>query len=296
MEKSFVSKLIHLCISLLIGALIGNLLMLGILLTCGLEFSETKEVFALLEKAEFELPVKFGIALSHLFLFTFSSLLYWKWVYRANVSEYFAFNRKYDFSKQIVFVSILLCAYPLIAASADVFRFNDLPEWMLSNDENQLEALSNILAMDQAVDLLINLFIVALLPAIGEELLFRGIIQQELMKAMRNKHLAIFLASFIFAAVHLQITGLPPKLIIGLILGYTLYWTKHIRYAMVLHFINNSLPLLALYSIGEVPDAAADIPDKGSASIYFAALFSIILVYFLVLYTSKNIGVDESKT
>ena len=295
-HHSFLSKVIHLIICLFIGALIGNLIMVAILLSCGLELSDANQIFSLLSREELELPIKLGIALSHLCLFTFSSLLFWKWVYKDKASSYFAWDRKYDFSKQIVFLSILICAYPLIGASADVFRFIDLPEWMQLNDESQLEALASMLAMDNSMDLLINLIIVALLPAIGEELLFRGIIQQELMKVMKSKHLAIFTASFIFAAVHLQVVGLPPKLIIGLILGYTLYWTKHIKYAMVLHFVNNSLPLLALYAAGEVPESSTEFTDEASASIYFAALISIILVYFLVLYVSKNIGVDESKT
>jgi membrane protease YdiL (CAAX protease family) len=296
MQKSTLSKIILLAVALLIGAIIGNLLMVGILMAFGVALSESNDVFALLNQKDLELPIKLGIALSHLFLFTFSSLLYWKWAYQENAGAYFAWNRKYDFSKQVVFISILICAYPLIAASADVFRFFNLPEWMQANDESQLEALSTMLAMDHPLDFLINLIVVALLPAIGEELLFRGIIQQELMKLMKSKHLAILIASFIFAAVHLQIIGLPPKLIIGLILGYTLYWTKHIKYAMVLHFINNSLPLIALYAAREVPNSSSELSGEASASIYFAALFSIILVYFLVLYVSKNISVDESKT
>jgi len=73
--------------------------------------------------------------------------------------------------------------------------------------------------MNSVADLLINLLIIAVLPAIGEELLFRGVIQRELVKVMDNPHIAILLASIIFSAVHMQIQGFLPKLIIGLILG-----------------------------------------------------------------------------
>ena len=59
-----------------------------------------------------------------------------------------------------------------------------------------------MLQMDDFFDLIVNLIIVALLPAIGEELLFRGVIQRELVAKITNHHIAIIIASIIFSGIH----------------------------------------------------------------------------------------------
>ena len=95
--------------------------------------------------------------------------------------------------------------------------------------------------------ILVNIFVMAIVPAVSEEMLFRGCIQKTLTDKMRNKFLAILISAFIFSAAHLEFYGLLPRFILGIILGYVFYYTGNILMSMLLHFINNSIAVIAGY-------------------------------------------------
>ena len=101
--------------------------------------------------------------------------------------------------------------------------------------------------MNSPGELLFNLVLVAVLPAIGEELVFRGIIQQKIEEKYRNGHLAIWATAFFFSVMHLQFEGLFPRMILGAVLGYIFYWTRNLWIPVIAHFIINALQVLAKY-------------------------------------------------
>jgi membrane protease YdiL (CAAX protease family) len=114
--------------------------------------------------------------------------------------------------------------------------------------EEQLKVLTEYLTkFDSLGALLFGMVIIAVLPAICEELLFRGVLQQELIRWFKNPHVGIILASFIFGAIHFQFYGLFPRMALGMVLGYLYYWSKNIWVPIVGHFMNNGFTLLFLY-------------------------------------------------
>lgn len=295
-ERSILSKAITLIVCVVLGALVGNAVMAGLLLSQGVSIGDIAGgIFDLLSNADLSGYVKAGIAVSHFMTFTASAVLFWWWVERkVGFKKYFGFGGSYDPSVQMVFIALLICSYPIIVATTTIFDYIELPTWMQNNDMEQFEALAQVLNMDGPLDLLVNLVIVALLPAIGEELIFRGIIQGELVKKLRNPHIAILIASIIFSAIHLQIEGFLPKLVIGLVLGYSYYWTKQIIYPMILHFLNNGMSVVGLYLAGGVADIE-QVETPAASSTWIAALIGAALVYFLVHYILKNIAIHEPK-
>ena len=66
----------------------------------------------------------------------------------------------------------------------------------------------------------LGLLVIALLPAIGEELVFRGILQRELWRGTLNIHVAIWVSAAIFSAIHMQFYGFVPRLLLGALFGY----------------------------------------------------------------------------
>jgi membrane protease YdiL (CAAX protease family) len=95
--------------------------------------------------------------------------------------------------------------------------------------------------------LLINIFMVALIPALGEEFLFRGMIQRILYEWFRNKHLAIWIAALLFSLMHYQFLGLFPRVLLGALFGYLFVWTGSIWMAVLAHFINNGVAVIYYY-------------------------------------------------
>ena len=269
----------------------GNVILALLAFAGGLSLEDGFDVFNAVSDPSTKPFIKTGIGLNHLIMFTGSAIIYAYWVKGKDWKTYFHRNGL-DLVLLFSFILLLVCAYPLIGASAAVFEG---VEWASQIDETSIEALMKMLQMDNVFDLFVNLIIVALLPAIGEELLFRGIIQKELVKRFSNHHVAILIASIIFSGIHLQIQGFLPKLIIGLILGYAYYWTKSIWYPMILHFFNNGLQTLILYFAGdklEGMEEEAIQPEK--LYLIIGVVFSCFLCYLIITNIRKHIDEKQS--
>lgn len=99
----------------------------------------------------------------------------------------------------------------------------------------------------------IALFVFGLLPAVGEELIFRGLLIKKLREASDGRtNFAVVVSSLLFAAIHMQPWNLLPMIILGLTLGYVYVFTKDIRYGIILHFLNNAVQISILFYWPEV--------------------------------------------
>jgi len=120
-----------------------------------------------------------------------------------------------------------------------------LDEWMRRIDEQNSE-LVKLMTRDSRIGiLLINIFVMAVLPAVGEELMFRGTIQPFLQKWTKSPHWAIWITAFIFSAIHFQISGFVPRMLIGAYLGYLCYWSGSLWLPILAHFMHNSMSILS---------------------------------------------------
>ena len=117
--------------------------------------------------------------------------------------------------------------------------FSGLEAWMKESEDNATVVTEALLDMHSTGDLIYNLFIIALLPALGEELLFRGILQRLFGELFKNLHWAILVTAIIFSAIHMQFYGFLPRMMLGILFGYLLYWTGSLWVPVIAHFINN---------------------------------------------------------
>ena len=285
-KKSLWSKLLGFLLILTLCFFVGNVVLVLFAMMGGLSIEEGLDIFAAISDPGMRPYIKAGIGFNHLILFTGTSLIFAYWLKRRNWKAYFATN---DLNVNLLFSFILLlfCAYPLIGVSATVF---ENVEWASQIDEGSIDALMKMLQMDSIGDLIVNLIIIALLPAIGEELLFRGIIQKELVSRIKNHHVAIIIASIIFSGVHLQIQGFLPKFFIGMILGYAYYWTKSIWYPMILHFINNGMQTLILFLVGDQIETLQDEAIKPEISyLVIGVVFSCFLCFLILKMIRRHL-------
>jgi membrane protease YdiL (CAAX protease family) len=114
--------------------------------------------------------------------------------------------------------------------------------------EDAAEQQTRVLTtFEGSIDLIVALLVIAVIPAIGEELLFRGIIQNQLFRGTRNIHASIWLAAILFSAIHVQFFGFVPRLLLGALFGYLYYWSGNLWFPIVAHFVNNGFSVLAMY-------------------------------------------------
>ncbi|MEM9829561.1 MAG: CPBP family intramembrane glutamic endopeptidase [Bacteroidota bacterium] len=130
----------------------------------------------------------------------------------------------------------------------DFSRFSPaFEEWARGKEEELKELTEYLTRFDSIGGLLIGLVVVAVIPGVGEELLFRGLVQPKLQQLFGNAHGAVWLSAFFFSAIHLQFYGFFPRLLLGALFGYLFYWSGNLWYAIFAHFVNNGFTLLMLY-------------------------------------------------
>ena len=145
--------------------------------------------------------------------------------------------------------------------------------------ENATRFLLNITSLS---GLMVNLLVIAVVAAIAEELVFRGIIQKLLFEQSKNIHLAIWLTALVFSLFHLQFFAIIPRIVLGAALGYTFYWSKSIWVPIFFHFINNASIVLAsyLYQKKLIATDPNEITFFPNSVLFVAFICSIAMVYF----------------
>ncbi|MEI9918817.1 MAG: type II CAAX endopeptidase family protein [Bacteroidota bacterium] len=135
----------------------------------------------------------------------------------------------------------------------------DLPNgsfenWAKSTEEQLAEITRYLTSFSNVGQYLVGVFVIAILAGIGEELVFRGLLQPELHKATGNIHVAIWVSALFFSALHLQFYGFFPRMLLGALFGYLYYWSGNLFVPMFAHFANNFLAVSSIYfGLSEVP-------------------------------------------
>lgn len=183
-------------------------------------------------------------------------------------------------------IAATLSAVPFINWLGSINQLAELPSWMKDMEEKAMEYTKVFLTMDGPGDLLFSLFLVALLPAIGEELLFRGVVQRLFGDWIRNIHVAVILTAIVFSAIHMQFYGFLPRAVLGMFLGYLFVWTGSLWIPVLAHFTNNGMAVILEYfnqreALPFNPDTLGTTSDDIPVvliSIMLLSLFSYLII------------------
>ena len=115
-----------------------------------------------------------------------------------------------------------------------------LEQMMRSFAELNKSAMSKLLANDSIGGIILNVFVIAVMAALVEEFFFRGCLQQIMIKITQNVHVGVWITAVIFSAIHFDIYGFVPRILLGAGLGYLFVWTGNIWYPIIAHFVNNA--------------------------------------------------------
>jgi len=123
----------------------------------------------------------------------------------------------------------------------------DLKKWFMEKENENERLFSVLLDTKGSKNLAINLVVMALIPAISEEIFFRGFLLKTFHGITKNIHWAILLTSVIFASVHMQFFKIVPMILLSSILGYLVFWSRSLWPSIFIHAVNNSMVVLASY-------------------------------------------------
>lgn len=159
-----------------------------------------------------------------------------------------------------------------------------IEEWARPLEDKLAETTKYLTELNSIPELVLAFIAIAIIPAIGEEIIFRGLIQNDFYRATRNAHVAIWMSAFLFSAIHLQFYGFVPRLFLGALFGYLYFWSGNLWMPVFAHFVNNGFTLLTLILYQK---KTIDVDLENVQPSAFQVIASMIFSAFL-LYAYKN--------
>ncbi len=237
--------------------------------------------------------VRYFQIISHLGMFIIPSFVM-AWFFGRKIMKYLYLVKIP--SGRMILVSCLLvfAAVPLINYVLEMNMQMSFPEslkgienWMRRAEENAQQLTHTFLAVETPGGLLFNLFMIALIPAIGEELMFRGVLLRIFDRWSGSKHVAVWTTAIIFSAIHFQFFGFFPRMILGVLFGYLVVWSGSMWPAIAAHFVNNAAAVTFYYLFHhKISEGTFENLGKGSEGLIYA-LVSLVITIALMWWVKK---------
>jgi membrane protease YdiL (CAAX protease family) len=157
----------------------------------------------------------------------------------------------------------------------------------LEKDYNdQVEA---IITLNNFTDYIIAVGIMAFIPAVCEEALFRGGLQNFLTRSTKTPWLSIIIISLIFSAVHFSFYGFLSRFFLGIMLGLIFHYSGKLWLSILAHFINNLIAVTAIYILTQQGKSLEEaIAETGGTPWYIVALPVVVILFFWFYRVSKK--------
>lgn len=233
-------------VSALLGLLIGKVLF-------NLDIATLPQIIANPETTQQILFIKFyqlinqiGVFIIPVFIFTY--------LVSTNFSKYLYIDKKPNTVNLLVLSVVVFSILPFLNFLGELNQSMSFPEaysgienWMLDKEIQAKQLTETFLKTSSIGGLALNLLVIALIPAIGEELLFRGLFLKLFKNIIRNTHWAVVISAFIFAAMHMQFYGFLPRFFLGLVLGYSFVITQNLWMPIFIHLVNNAASAIVYF-------------------------------------------------
>lgn len=216
---------------------------------------------------------------------------------------YLKLNTGFPFLLVGITVLLMFASAPLLESSVELNKamklpgfLNGLEIWMKNKEDEMAKLTMQLLDMKTIPVLVLNLFMLAIIPAVGEELTFRACLQKLFGKMIGNHHLAIWLTAIIFSAIHVQFYGFIPRMLLGALFGYLFFWSKSIWLPILAHFVNNGTAVITAY-VYQRKGIPLDNLETGTSSPPYVYLLSFVGTAVLLWFFYKvaiNARIDKN--
>ncbi len=174
----------------------------------------------------------------------------------------------------------------------------ELAQGWQETEQSSQRLLTLLLNPNGGLYWILGIVVVTLLPAFGEEIVFRGSLQPLLQQQFGNTHAGVWVSALLFSAIHGQWLGFVPRCLLGALFGYLVLWSGSLWPAILAHFCNNLLSFLAyklnwlgMRNSQVLPEATfrwEDNPFPWLIALLFMVLATAGLVYYRKAFSLSN--------
>lgn len=170
--------------------------------------------------------------------------------------------------------------------------FHALTDWMQQQQTASDAVLEKLMGEGTWLTFAANLFVIAILAAIGEEFCFRGVLQG----LMGHTQRAIWLTAFIFSFIHFQFDGFFPRLLMGALFGYVLVWSGCLWLPIIMHCVNNA-SVTVLYYIAQQRGIDNDVMDAfGTGDTLWVGIISWVLIGIGIYCLRRSLTINNASS
>ena len=163
------------------------------------------------------------------------------------------YKKKINWTDIFIVVIFMIIIIPFINLLGDLNHqmvlpkmFSGIEVWMKTSEEQATLLTEKFMNVRTVQGLLFNIFLISVIPAIGEELYFRGALQG-VIREWKGIRTSIWLTAIIFSTIHFQFYGFVPRMLMGAFFGYLLFWSENMWLPIVAHFTNNVIAVIFYY-------------------------------------------------
>ena len=242
---------------LFLAALIFLCMMLGsgfIALACkvqGIDFQSTVSGFGKESSSDVRNFMRGALLVNHIVSFLLPALLTGYVFFRQKWSSEVGIRHAPLVNKLGLGVLLTIMAFPLaqVAFMANTWIVEKI-SWLqtfVPTETNSEDLMEGLLVMPSFWEMIFSLTVMAVIPAIGEEMVFRGLLQKQLQRMIENPYMAILVAALVFSFVHFQVQRFFAIFLLGVVLGLIFHWTKNLWIPIAGHFVFNGTQVVAAY-------------------------------------------------
>lgn len=227
--------------------------------------------------------------LSTLVMFCLPALAYAR-ICHQKPFAHLGFDHQIKIAQVGIVIAVMLACLPIVGALSNLtemlpFSKATFAKFKAAEDEYNAQ-VSIIGKMDDFPEFILSLFMLAILPALFEEVMFRGAVQNLFSRWWKMPILAIIVTSILFSAVHFSYLGFLSRFALGFVLGWMFYRTGNLWLNIIAHAANNAVALTALY-ISKQNKPGAAISDADPNIPAWSGLIAVVAVYGLFLLFEK---------
>ena len=221
-------------------------------------------------------------------IFLLPAIAFAFFTYRFRQFYFLGFRKQESISFYLLAIVIVFCSIPFVGWLGELNQHMPLAKWMIDSEKEATKQMEAFLKVNTTSDILINILLVALLPAICEEVFFRGCLQRILIYAFKSPWAGIIVTAGLFSAFHMQFEGFLPRMFLGTLLGALFWYSNSLWPNIAAHFFYNGIQVIAVIYYPKMIDDNPSIP-------VYAALISGLIVFGLLFFLRRQSTVTYAK-
>ena len=211
------------------------------------------------------------------------------WLFSGDSGQYLGLKAPSSRGYILAGVGVMLVAIPFTGWLGELNRNipfpSDMASWMHQKEQEAEKTITALLSRRTVTDLLLNLVFIAVFAAVGEELLFRGMVQRLLIKMFRSPWAGILISAALFSAMHMQFYGFLPRFALGILLGAIYWYSGSLWVAMLAHFVYDAVLIIVAYTN---PETVKQENNLSMSNLALAGSISLFLVILLLEWMRRR--------